>query len=138
MSDSTQPKPAALQSLQQATEGLLFLSETDAPLVPFFWPQENPVKITPEVLLPLAGVAIDAPVKPVKLDAFFRPATKEEDWHNDEERAEAKRFQDLVKTLKSTLKDVVVFRVGETKIDVFIVGVIEGGYAGLKTQIVET
>lgn len=136
MSDRTQP--SVLQPLQQATEGLLFISETDAPLVPFFWPQENPVKITPDVLLPLAGVATDAPVKPVKLEAFFRPATKEEDWHNDEERAEAKRFQDLVRTVKSTLKDVVVFRVGEVKIDVFIVGVVEGGYAGLKTQIVET
>jgi hypothetical protein len=35
-----------------------------------------------------------------KLETFFRPATKEEEWHNDEEKAQAARFQELVETLK--------------------------------------
>jgi hypothetical protein len=43
-----------------------------------------------------------------------------------------------VKTLKVTLDDVKVFRVGETKVDVHVVGKVEGGYAGLKTLVVET
>jgi hypothetical protein len=72
------------------------------------------------------------------LETFFRPATKGEEWHNEEEKAQAARFQALVKTLKVTLDDVKVFRVGETKVDVHVVGKVEGGYAGLKTLVVET
>jgi hypothetical protein len=48
------------------------------------------------------------------------------------------RFQELVETLKTTLDDVKVFRVGETRIDVYVVGKSKGGYAGLKTLVVET
>jgi hypothetical protein len=128
----------AIETLKHATDGLLFPSETDAPLEPFFWPHDDDSKLTPETLAPLAGVAADTPVKSVKLETFFRPATKEEEWHNDEEKAQVARFQELVRTLKTTLDDVKVFRVGETRIDVYVVGKVEGGYAGLKTLVVET
>jgi hypothetical protein len=130
--------PPAIETLKHATDGLLFPSETDAPLEPFFWPHDDDSKLTPETLAPLAGVAADTPVKSVKLETFFRPATKEEEWHNDEEKAQVARFQELVRTLKTTLDDVKVFRVGETRIDVYVVGKVEGGYAGLKTLVVET
>ena len=130
--------PPAIETLKHATDGLLFPSETDAPLEPFFWPHDDDSKLTPETLAPMAGVAADTPVKSVKLETFFRPATKEEEWHNDEEKAQVARFQELVRTLKTTLDDVKVFRVGETRIDVYVVGKVEGGYAGLKTLVVET
>lgn len=131
------PSPA-LGPLQEAAAGLLFPSETDAPLVPFFWPAEPADTLTPARVAELAGAAADAPVQSVKLETFFRPVTKEEDWHNDEEQAQVQRFRELVKTIKATLREVQVFRVGNTKIDVYIVGQVEGGYAGLKTQVVET
>ncbi len=127
-----------IETLKQAADGLLFPSETDAPLEPFFWPHENNSKLTPETLASLADVAADAPIKSVKLETFFRPATKAEEWHNEEERAQVARFRELVTTLKDTLDDVNVFRVGSTRIDVYVVGKVEGGYAGLKTLIVET
>ena len=57
---------------------------------------------------------------------------------DEEETALVQRFQELVKAIKSHLKDVKVFRIGETHIDVYIVGQTEGGYAGLKTRVVET
>jgi hypothetical protein len=136
MSDSI--APPAIEPLKQAAEGLLFASETDAPLEAFFWPHEDKSKLTPETLITLAGVAPDTPIKSVKLETFFRPATKEEEWHNEEEKAQVARFKELVKTLKDTLDDVKVFRVGETRIDVYVVGKVEGGYAGLKTLVVET
>lgn len=126
------------ETLKQAAEGLLFPSETDAPLEPFFWPQENNSPLNADMVTSLAGVAADIPIKSTKLATFFRPATKAEEWHNEEERAQAARFQELVKTLKDTLDDVNVFRVGETRIDVYVVGKVEGGYAGLKTLVVET
>lgn len=127
-----------LQILRQASEGLLFPSETDAPFEVFFWDDEKAAELTPDTIAALAGASSGTPVKTAKLETFFRPAVKEEDWHNEEEKAEVERFKALLKTIKDHLKGVKVFRVGDTKIDVFIVGQVIGGYAGLKTQVVET
>lgn len=127
-----------VEKLQKATADLLFPSETDAPLEPFFWPSPHTESVTAGILAPLANLKDDATIKTTRLDTFFRPATKEEDWHNTEERAQVQRFQELVKTIKETLSDVKVFRVGETNITVYVVGTVEGGYAGLKTNVVET
>ena len=130
--------PLSLAALQQAADGLLFLSETDAPLTPFFWPNSTGEKLTTPHFEKLAKTPKDASIKIVKLDSLFRNATKSEDWHNDEEKAQVARFKQLVKTIKAELKDVQVFRVGETSVDVYIVGQVEGGYAGLQTKAVET
>jgi len=51
---------------------------------------------------------------------------------NADERVEVQRFQELVKTLQSTLEDVNVFKIDTT---VFIVGQVEGGYAGLQLKV---
>jgi hypothetical protein len=128
----------AVETLIQAAKDLLFSSETDAPFVPFFWPSEGSAALTPETLAPFTNIKADTPIKGVKLDIFFHSATTEEEWHNEEDRAQVQRFQNLVRTIKATLDNVKVFRVGETKIDVYIVGQVEGGYAGLQTQVVET
>jgi hypothetical protein len=131
---------STLDILQKATQGLLLQSETDAPLVPFFWPAdgEGTTSLAPQRLLQFAGAESDTAVKTTTIATFFRNATKEESWQNAEEKAEVTRFKALVTTLKSTLRKPQVFRVGEVTIDVYIVGNVEGGYAGLKTQVVET
>ncbi len=137
MIDST----STLGLLQKATEGLLFPSETDAPLVPFFWPLEGEdnAPLSPELVLKLAGAKPDAIVKSTTLAAFFKPAIKEETWHNDEERAEVVRFKALVEAIKSTLQKPQVWKIGaKEQADIYIVGGVEGGHAGLKTQVVET
>lgn len=135
---SEQNQSPTERSLQQAADGLLFPSETDSPLAVFFWPAEEADELSPERIAKFVGVPADVPIKSVKLETFFRPATKEESWHNDAEQEQAKRFQALVKTIKDTLDDVKVFRVGATKIDVYIAGRVESGFAGLKTSVVET
>lgn len=134
----TMNKSTVLDTLTKATEGLLFMSETDAPFVPFFWPSEDSTPLTPARLLEFAQKKADEPIRTVTLAQFFRNATKEEAWHNDEEKAEVERFKALGTTLKSTLKKPQVFRVGEINIDVYIVGLIEEGYAGIQTRVVET
>ena len=131
-------EPPVIKVLNEATEGLFFRSETDARLEPFFWPAEATSIPTADLVIQLINAPAGAPLKSVTLATFFRPATKNEEWHNEEEKAEVQRFQDLVKTIKSTLKNVKVFRIGETNLDVYIVGIVEGGYAGLKTNVVET
>jgi len=123
--------------LQQASEGLLFGSETDAPFEVIHWsPQEE---LTPAKLLQLTNPPPDAPVEIVSVHEFFDVANAEEDWHDDEERETAKRFQNLVSTLKQNLSQLQVYRVGSIDIDAYIVGVTDGGeWAGLLTKLVET
>jgi hypothetical protein len=135
---NTSASSSATQSLQRASDGLQFSSETDAPLTPFFWAAKNDPELTPELVAALAGAPEDAPVETDRLAAFFRDATLEEEWHNDEEKEQVRRFSALLDVIKSTLDGTKVFRIGETKIDVYIVGKVEGGFAGLHTQVVET
>jgi Nuclease A inhibitor-like protein len=52
--------------------------------------------------------------------------------------AVVQRFKQLVQTIKETLKDVKVFLVGKAEKDAYIVGRTDGGWAGLKTKVVET
>jgi hypothetical protein len=73
------------------------------------------------------------------VDDFFALAIQEEDWHDEEERETVKLFQNLVSVLKQNLSQLQVYRVGNTNIDAYIVGVTQNDdWAGLSTQVVET
>ncbi|WP_333139668.1 nuclease A inhibitor family protein [Microcoleus sp. B13-B6] len=123
--------------LTQASKGLLFLSETDAPFEVIHWQTQG--ELTPAKLLQLTEHPPDAPVEIVSVDDFFAIATQEEDWHDQEERQTVQRFQNLVNTLKQNLSQLQVYRVGSIEIDVYIIGVTDcGGLAGLSTKLVET
>lgn len=123
--------------LQQASEGLLFLSETDAPFEVIHWPAQG--ELTPPKLLQLTGHPPDAPEELRTVDDFFAIATQEEDWHDAEERETVQRFRQLVSILKQNLSQLQVYRVGDRSIDAYIVGVTpDGDWAGLATKLVET
>jgi len=73
------------------------------------------------------------------VDDFFAIAAQEEDWHDQDERETVQRFHNLVSVLKQNLSQLQVYRVGNIEIDVYIVGVTDGGgLAGLSTKLVET
>ncbi len=123
--------------LKQASKGLFFLSETDAPFEVIHWSAQG--ELTPAKLLQLTNHPPDAPLKMLAVDDFFAIATQEEDWHDEEEGETVKRFQNLVSVLKQNLSQLQVFRVGNTNINAYIVGVTPGGeLAGLSTKLVET
>ncbi|MEG5175417.1 nuclease A inhibitor family protein [Microcoleus sp. B3-D7] len=123
--------------LKQASEGLLFLSETDSPFEVVTWPAQG--ELTPTKLLQLTNHPPNASVEIVSVDEFFNTPTAEEDWHDQEERETAERFQNLVSILKQNLSQLQIYRVGSIEIDVYIIGVTDGGgLAGLSTKLVET
>ncbi|MCW6050172.1 nuclease A inhibitor family protein [Lyngbya sp. CCAP 1446/10] len=132
MTDST-----ITTQLSSAAQGLLFLSETDAPFEIVHWSAQG--ELTPAKLLQLTEHPPDAPIQVVSVEEFFAIATAEEDWHDKEERETVQRFENLVSTLKHNLSQLQVYRVGDRSIDAYIVGVTDGGeWAGLSTQVVET
>jgi hypothetical protein len=83
--------------LKQASQGLFFLSETDAPFEIINWQTQG--KLTPAKLLQRTNHPPDAPLEILAVDDFFAIATQEEDWHDEEERETVKRFQNLVSVL---------------------------------------
>ncbi len=75
----------------------------------------------------------------VELDGMFGSAMQEQDWQSPEERQSAKRFQQLVQTLKDNLSEIKVFKVGETEADVYVIGKTKSGdLIGIKTKVVES
>ena len=83
--------------------------------------------------------ALEIPIQTTSLARFFQSVTKEEPWHNDQERRTIKRFQELVTEIKNHLQNLQVYRVGKIELDVYILGrTKEGKLVGLTTKVVET
>ena len=122
--------------LQNLTDGLLWLSEADYPFEVFVW--DDLTTITPEQLCEKTGHSPNISIKTMGIDDFFCVCTTEEDWHNQEEKAEVKRYQELLSFLKKNLEEIKVYKLGKCEIDVYIVGQCNSQLIGLQTKIVET
>lgn len=123
--------------LKQASEGLLFMSESEYPILVFLWSGIAPV--TPEKVVQQTDHSPDTPIKVIAVDDFFRIATKEEDWHSPEEQETVKKFQNLVQVIKANLSNPQVYRLGSKEVDVYILGTTPSSdLAGLSTKIIET
>jgi hypothetical protein len=127
---------AILDTLKQATEGLLYTSESDYPFDVFLW-QTN--TLTPKQLLTKTKHAKNTPVQVGDFAQFFAQVTEEKDWYGPEEKEKVAKYKQLVNTLQTLLSDIQVYRVGEIEIDVYLVGkTSEGSLAGISTKVVET
>ena len=121
-------KDAVLDALKQASQGLLFPSETDAPLEPFAW--EGSAKLTKNKVLELAGAEAGTAVEQTTLDDLLRTVPQED----------KPKFDALRQALEGQLSGVKVYKVGdEAERQVYVVGKApDGRWAGLKTTVVET
>jgi hypothetical protein len=121
-------KHPVVDALQKAVKGLLYISESDAPLEPFLW--EDGGKLTEDKLLELAGIEEGTSVETETLADFFRIVSKED----------KPKFDALAKVLKEQLSGVKVYKIGdEAERQVYVVGkTSDGKWAGVKTSVVET
>ena len=123
--------------LKKASEGLLWMSESEYPFEVFLWEEKAPV--TPEKVILSTGHSSGILIQTTTVDEFFRWACSEEDWHEEEEKATVSKFKTLVDIIKSSLSNLQVYQLGTVEIDVYIVGTTpEGNLAGLSTKVVET
>ncbi len=125
--------------LREASNGLLMMSETDAPFE--FYQAEN-MKDEPlneETVLKLAAMPADYPFEETDLGYFFRNMTQARPEADEAGIEQAKRFANLQQKLQELLQDVKVYRIGDTQKMVLILGrTPDGAIAGLKTLVVET
>jgi hypothetical protein len=126
-----------LQRIQDAADGLLFMSESDHPLQVV--QLDQPSASLEEVLLRFSEKEPGNPIEKQDLDYFFRNATRIDPMATPMQQETTRRFLHLVKVLKEELSDIHVYRIGEVEIDAFIIGRLRDGvYAGLRTKLIET
>jgi hypothetical protein len=123
--------------LKEATSGLLFMSESDYPLEVIRWSGSE--QLSPELLWRKAGLDAASPLVETDLETFFRVAAGEQAWKGEAELLVVKKYQRLMRLLKENLTEIRVYRVGEIKISVYVLGRSEeGNWLGVSTQVVET
>jgi hypothetical protein len=126
------------QTLEQAIDGLLYTSESDEPFEVVRWTGDGK-PLDARKLLELASYPPGAQVTTISLDDFFRDLTTVQSWYGDEEKSTVRRYQSLEDAIRRNLRDVRVFRVGEVRVDIYVMGVTgDGDWAGVKTTSVET
>lgn len=127
------------EKLNPLLADLYYPSESDEPISFVTGPpaQEGPlteIQIKEWLQLPAEKQLEERPE-----EDFWTPVTEEKDWYGDEEKAQANRFKQVRTAIEQLLTDRQVFRVGETEIDLYLLGrQTDGSWAGLKTLIVET
>jgi hypothetical protein len=127
-----------LQALRAATDGLLYMSETDAPFELVHWHSSEPT-LTSVSLLKLIGKSYGVPVEEIGLDEFFQALMEDQDWHDEKAKRAVQQYRQLLVVLKQNLADLKVFKIGEVQIDIYLVGrATDGDWAGIKTEATET
>ncbi|KAA3440347.1 nuclease A inhibitor family protein [Rufibacter hautae] len=126
-----------LQELEQAAQGLLFISESESPLEPFTLPAGTSAQ-TPADFLHALGKP-DQPVEEVTLAYFFRNMVRTSPEQDLAQQATAQRFMALQGWLETHLQKVRVYRVGQVQVQAYTLGKTPDGlWLGLKTTLVET
>jgi hypothetical protein len=125
-----------LQQIQQAAQGLFFLSESD---YPFEIVQLQKAGSIENELLALANKPAGTAIEKTTLDYFLRNMTRIDPDASSEQHDTAQRFKHLQEILKEKLSDIHVYRIGHVQIDAFIIGKLkDGSYGGLRTKLIET
>jgi hypothetical protein len=125
------------REIEQLSAGLVYISETDAPIIPFTGGKAE--EVTVESIRPIGKFAPGERAETRSFDDFFARLTRDEEWHNENDRVRVHRFKALEELLRNNLRDLKVFRIGSVRIDVYVAGLDRNGnLAGIKTKAVET
>lgn len=118
---------------------LLYPSESDEPIetITCYLKQAEPLTVSQikdwQMLPP--SIHVDE----ISEADFWEPVITEQDWYGDDEKTRTSKFQQLNKLVVDELTVRQVFRVGESEMEVYLLGCQKDGErAGLKTKIVQT
>ncbi|GBD05194.1 hypothetical protein HRbin20_00774 [bacterium HR20] len=125
--------------LYRLADGVLYPSETDAPVDVLLWEVSQRGALTIDALLDAFGISPQQPVSDVPPEDFFEGVTDTYDWQNEEERAMTERFRRMKELFFANVTNPKHYWVGERNVHVFLWGrTSDGNYIILKTGIVET
>ena len=125
------------KTIDKLTKDLIYISETDEPIIPFTLDRADAVTAV-EVLRQI-GHSDGEPVETIDAEGFFARLTTFREWFGPRENETAERFKALKNELEKELGGLKVFKVGKTRIDIYVVGLDKKGrLAGVKTKAIET
>lgn len=130
------PDRRFIEELKIATKDLLWLSESEYPLKIVYW--HNAENFNVNTLLQHYNYPPETKIVVKEFQSFFASAIAQEEWYNEAEKAETKRYQALVNLMRQNLKNIQVYLLGEIEIDVYILGETPRAIAGLTTKIIAT
>jgi hypothetical protein len=135
--DEKKNNDGVLPLISRACEGLVYISETDAPVTPIDLGRSD--SINGEIILQRAGIKAGTEINEVEVDRFFAKLTATKEGQSDSQKARAKKFLALGKVLEKDLRSLKVYRFGQVRIDILIVGLDDAGHiVGVRTNAVET
>ena len=124
-------------AITTAAAGLVYISETDAPIEPFLGTAAE--KVTLEEFRAQVLSPPDTNVQEVDPAVLIAELTRLQPWYGDAKKATAARYAALFDLLQSGLTEIKEFRIGSRMIDIYVVGLTrDGRLAGIKTRAVET
>mgnify|MGYP002777145591 CR=1 FL=1 len=125
-------KEFSLEEFSKLTEGVIFISETDAGLEPFVEKQG-----TQNLREKLISSASD--FEEIPFEKFFDRLTARREWHTAADQKRTAAFSKIRKYLEKHLTDLRVVRHGKVRIDIAVFGKTpDGSFAGFRTRAVET
>lgn len=131
------PSRNLVEEIKKALQGLIYISETDAEILPFVGTTTE--KVDREEIVKQTKAASDAPVEEKEFSAFFARLTEIQDWFGDEEKETARRYAALKEILEKNIRDLKVFKIGKIELDIYVAGLdSENTFLGIKTKSVET
>jgi hypothetical protein len=135
--DEKSSEDSLIEKINRAVEGLYYISETDAEILPFAGGKAD--EVSKEKILIQAEYSNNLNVEERDFTEFFERLIKIQDWFGEEETENARRFAELKDLLEQNLRDLKVFKIGSIKLDVYAVGLNnEDILMGIKTKAVET
>jgi len=125
------------RKIEQVCEGLIYISEADAPVRAFFGKTTDTV--TSEIIMQQPDLSPEDGVEERDFDTLFTRLSTIKEWHGEAEIARAKKFLELKTLLEENLSDLKVFRIGTRRLDIYAVGTDkDGNLIGVTTTAVET
>ncbi|MFZ4545050.1 MAG: nuclease A inhibitor family protein [Saprospiraceae bacterium] len=126
-----------IEKFTELVKDLWVMSETDAEMTPLVW--KNISRLTDSILQKKANTGKGTAIEKWTAEEFFKNKMKAQDWHSPEEAKTAIRFSALLDALHESLTELAVYKIGDARKVVFIVGKLtDRTYAGLSTYVVET
>ncbi len=127
----------ALAQLETLVAGLLFVSESDHPLV--ITRLGALADLNESSLLAALGKPETSPVTCISLAQFFARAVEDQPWHGPAERATVERYREVLRFFASALAQSRVFRIGVVEVGAYVLGkTADGEWLGVATTLIET
>lgn len=133
--EESAPEP----SLSDLLKDLFYPSESDEPVDYVEYSVDFEPPLTVGHLKDLLLITPEIYVEEIPENEFWEPVVTTQDWYEEEEKNRTVRFTELKNRMEQLLSDRQVFRIGETEVDLYLLGrKLDGCWAGLKTLVVET